>query len=502
MATMPGWTASIRNSASSGALLSHSCDSHDGRLPNLAVLSLGTVLALSLRRGVTYRPMHDRQNRPARVLAFDQSEETLTSVGVALSDTNVCFMPCRSADEAFAAISKGGIDVAIAADDLPGIAGIPFLDSALEIDPWIDVMLLTERSSIGNAVSSLRRGAFCCVEKPIDPRDVRERVQEVVAAHRQRISSSNEATRRLAPALVGRSPLLLELFPLIEMLAERSTTVLIHGESGVGKELVARAIHDAGPRRRGPYVVCNCSALSGSVFESEFFGHARGAFTDADDTRPGLFEASEGGVLFLDEIGDLCLESQGKLLRVLESGEVQRVGETSIRYFDVQVVAATNKDLLEEIRRGAFREDLYYRLNVAELAIPPLRERPEDIPALVDRFLADAAAEYRKVKPAVEPTVLEALGRYSWPGNVRELRNVVQCAMLYHEEGPLRHEELPELTDPMDAESVPAESIDSVRREHIRRVLAHLGGNKTKAAEVLGVSRVTLFREVRRYGLQ
>jgi DNA-binding NtrC family response regulator len=446
--------------------------------------------------------IENRQTSVARVVAFDESQQTLDSVGLALRDADIRFTPCRSGEEAFAAISAGGIDLVIAGEDRAGIAGIPFLETALEIDPWIDVMLLTEHASIGDALFSLRLGAACCIEKPVDPQQVLERVQEIVGAHRRRVSSTTEAFRRLSSTIVGRSPVLLDLFPLIEMLAERATPVLVHGESGVGKELIARAIHDAGPRRDGPYIVCNCSALSASVFESEFFGHARGAFTDADDARPGLFEAAHGGVLFLDEIGDLALESQGKLLRVLESGEVQRVGETSSGYFDVQVVAATNKDLRAEIDAGNFRSDLYYRLNVAELAVPPLRERRDDIPALVEKFLVDAAADYRKPKPGIEPAAIAALRDYRWPGNVRELRNVVQRAMLFHEEGDLTREELVGLVDLGEIDGASSESIDSVRREHIRRVLAGLAGNKSKAAEVLGVSRVTLFREMKRYGLQ
>lgn len=447
-------------------------------------------------RGVAQRPV-------ANILVVDDSDSVLQSVRVTLNRPNLRVILCHRPEEALNVLETESIDVAISDIRMPGMDGYGFLERALEIDPNVDVMFMTGFSSIEGAVSSLQRGAIHYIPKPFDPEEFVETVEEVLSARLVEPSPSRGRFEEAVAPIIGRSPALREVLSQIENFARHSTTVLIHGETGCGKELVARAIHDAGPRSDGPYIVCNCSAFSDTLMESEFFGHARGAFTDADDSQAGLYERAHRGVLFLDEIGDLPLASQAKLLRALESGEIQRVGETETRRFDVQVIAATNKDLAEEVRQGRFRKDLYFRLNVAQIALPPLRERREDIPALAEKFLADAAAEYDKPKPGIDSTALAALQCYSWPGNVRELRNVLFRAMLFHAGGDLSLEALPpEIAD--TAEPAPSDetSIDAIRKEHIRRVLERLHGNKSDAARVLGVSRVTLYREIERYGLQ
>ena len=443
------------------------------------------------------------RNPPAKVLALDDHRLILELVDAVLSGPDIDLTLCERPEEALRKLEKERFDLTISDVRMPGIDGFEFLERAREVAPDMDVMFMTSFATIEDARRSMQRGALHYITKPFDPAELREIVHEILAAReRERPGPSPKFERAVQP-IIGRSLALLDVLPSIQDFAEHSTTVLIHGETGCGKELVARAIHDAGPRSDGPYIVCNCSAFSDTLMESEFFGHAEGAFTDADESRAGLYERAHRGVLFLDEIGDLPFSSQGKLLRALE-GEIQRVGETRSQRFDVQIVAATNKVLATEVREGRFRQDLYFRLNVAQLALPPLRERRDDVAALAEKFVTDAAGEYVKPIPAIHPVALQALQGYVWPGNVRELRNVLYRAMLFHEDGPILPNELPpEIAEAWRTAELPTETtVDGIRREHIRRVLEKLHGNKSDAARVLGVSRVTLYREIERYGLQ
>ena len=440
----------------------------------------------------------------AKVLVLDDDALMLELVATVLGELPVEVERFDYAEEALRRLGEGTFDLAISDVRMPGIDGFEFLERARELAPDMDVMFMTSFASVEDAVRSMQRGALHYVTKPFEPSVFREHVREIlVSRENARPEPSPKFEQAVAP-IIGRSLALLDVLPLIEDYARCSTTVLIHAETGCGKELVARAIHDAGPRSDGPYVVCNCSAFSDTLMESEFFGHAEGAFTDAGDLRAGLFEQAHGGVIFLDEIGDLPLGTQAKLLRALERGEIQRIGETEARRFDVQVVAATNKDLREEVEAGRFRKDLYYRLNVAQIVLPPLRDRREDIPALAEKFLADAAAEYAKPAPELTPRAMASLRGYSWPGNVRELRNVLYRALLFHEGGPLDLDALPEeiAGAPPSGEEPAETTVEAVRKEHIRRVLEKLHGNKSDAARILGVSRVTLYREIERYGLK
>ena len=449
-------------------------------------------------------PAAQKTRSSANILVLDDSESVLQSIRVTLRDPELNVILCQQPEEALRILEDEEVDLAISDVRMPGLDGFGFLERALEIDPDVDVMLMTGYSTVEDAVASYRRGAVHYLAKPFQPMELIDTVQEILRARRNRDETGTAKLGRATESIVGRSPLLREVLPLIDKFSRHQVTVLVHGETGTGKELIARAIHAAGPRSDGPWTVCNCSAFSDSLMESEFFGHSRGAYTDADEAQAGLYEMAHGGVLFLDEIGDLPMVSQAKLLRALESGEIQRVGETEARRFDVQVVAATNKDLAEEVRHGRFRKDLYFRLNVAEITLPPLRERREDIPLLAEKFLADAACEYRKPCPALDGAGIDALVAYDWPGNIRELRNVLYRAMLFHGEGGLSIAELPPEIAGKGARHVPGPetSIDAVRREHIRHVLEFLNGNKSDAAKILGVSRVTLYREIQRYGLQ
>jgi two-component system, NtrC family, response regulator HydG len=308
--------------------------------------------------------------------------------------------------------------------------------------------------------------------------------------------------------MIGRSAIMQELFDLVRRIAPHARTVLVTGETGVGKEGIARAIHDLGPRRNKRFATINCSAVVSSLFESELFGHVRGAFTGATDNKPGIFEAAEGGTLFLDEVGELPGATQAKLLRVLETGEVQRVGSLQLRKVDVRIIAATNRDLRADVDAGVFRSDLFYRLNVVELHVPPLRERREDIPYLTAAFVKEFAERFGRTIEGVSPAAEQLLMTAEWRGNVRELRNVLERACMLAEPGTLSERDvavaMPSPADASQADGVEDEDSDdlgAVEREHIIRVLAELRGNKVAAARRLGISRRTLYRRLERHGL-
>jgi DNA-binding NtrC family response regulator len=308
--------------------------------------------------------------------------------------------------------------------------------------------------------------------------------------------------------MIGRSAVMQDLFGLVRRIAPHARAALVSGETGTGKEGIARAIHDLGPRKKRKFLTINCSAVVETLFESELFGHVRGAFTGATDNKPGLFEAADGGTLFLDEVGELPLGVQAKLLRALETGEVQRVGSLQAKKVDVRIVAATNRDLQKEVEAGRFRSDLYYRLNVVELRVPALRERMDDLPYLTAAFVAEFSAKFQKPLEGISPGAERLLKEGSWLGNVRELRNVLERACMLSEGpvltdrdlgGALSSRELtPTYRANLDEPRTLAADIESVERDHILRVLHEVRGNKRAAAERLGLSRRTLYRRLAR----
>jgi DNA-binding NtrC family response regulator len=300
---------------------------------------------------------------------------------------------------------------------------------------------------------------------------------------------------------IGRSPLMQDLFGLVRRIAPHARTALVTGETGTGKEGIARAIHLLGPRHSKRFVTVNCSAVVESLFESELFGHVRGAFTGATDHKPGLFEAADGGTLFLDEIGELPSAVQAKLLRVLETGDVQRVGALQARCVDVRVVAATNRDLRLEVERGRFRSDLYYRLNLVELHVPPLRERREDVPYLVAAFVREFAARFDRPIDGISAAAERLLMRASWPGNVRELRNVLERGCMLEEGRTLSEAVVARCMPPSFEPPAPPDDLRTRERDHIVDVLKASGGNKVAAAAKLGLSRRTLYRRLQRHNL-
>lgn len=393
--------------------------------------------------------------------------------------------------------------------------GIEALREIKAYNPSIPVLIMTAFSSVETAVEALKIGAYDYLTKPLDF-DVLKLTLDRMLDH-TRLAMENRTLREKldghsAVNMVGKSALMLELSEMIATVAPTNATVLISGESGTGKELVAQAVHSASERADKPFVAVNCAALTETLLESELFGHERGAFTGADKRREGRFMQADGGTLFLDEIGEIPLALQSKLLRALQQGEVQRVGSDTVLTVDVRVIAATNRDLYEEVQAGTFREDLYYRLNVIGLRVPALRERRDDIPLLADFFLRRFAEKNRKAVKGATPQAMDALVRHDWPGNVRELENAMERAVIMATGEYLTLRELPrnlsgaDLTDvPISATGEPALaglSLDELERRAIMATLKECGDNKSEAARRLGITRATLHNKLKRYDME
>jgi two-component system response regulator HydG len=379
------------------------------------------------------------------------------------------------------------------------------------VSPSPHVITITAFGSIDTAIRAVKLGAFDYITKPFE---IDQLVLSVDKALAERALRSELARLRAEVQrgyrmgdIVGKSAAMREVFDLIRRLSTSAATVLVTGESGTGKELVARSIHEGSPRKGRPFVPLNCAAIPDSLLESELFGHKRGAFTDARADRAGLFIEAHGGTLFLDEIAELSPSLQAKLLRVLQEGEIRPLGASRAERVDVRVIAATNKDLEPRLKSGAFREDLFYRLNVIHIHLPPLRERAEDLLALSEHFLAAASARAGKEVRALHESAKKALLAHPWPGNVRELENTIERAVALCESGVIRAEDLPASVRERRAAEADAQltalarglTLAEVEREYIQRVLTAEGGNKTRAAQRLGLDRKTLYRKLEEY---
>ena len=385
---------------------------------------------------------------------------------------------------------------------MPQMSGLELLERILEADPGTDVILMTAHQSIETAVAAIQRGACDYLTKPVSLDRLRQMIGKLVEEARKR-QRAFELDRQLLEAfqfegLIGRSPLMLEVFARVRRVAPHFRTVLLTGATGTGKELVARALHKRSPMAAGPFAVCNCSAVVETLFESELFGYVKGAFTGANQDKLGLFEYAQGGTLFLDELGEMPLGMQAKLLRALQSHEIQRVGSPRTRKVDVRVVAATNRDLRAMVAEGRFRDDLYYRLSMVEIPLPSLADRKEDLPLLERHFLTRFAAQYQKPIRGLTRRAQALLARYSWPGNVREFENALGNACMMVEGNTVDVRDLPEYLRVTTSEEADSEdrllSLDQLERRHARQVLDHAEGNKVRAAEILGISRGTLYR--------
>ena len=384
---------------------------------------------------------------------------------------------------------------------MPGVQGMELLQQIVEFDPTIDVILMTGHYSTESAVEAIQKGACDYLPKPFPSEKLQQRIGQLIEdAHRRQRGSKleNDLLENFEfEGMIGRSPLMLDLFSKIRRIAPHFQTVLVTGPTGVGKELVARALHRLSPAQKGPFVALNCSSITETLAESELFGHVKGAFTGAERDRAGVFEYAEGGTAMLDEIGDMPLTMQAKLLRVLQNQEFQRVGSPAVRKTNVRVVGATNRDLRKLAGTAAFREDLYFRLSMIELKIPALAERPEDLPLLERFFLKQFATRYNKPLSSLSRRAQSALARYSWPGNVRELENVIGHACMMAESDVIDIRDLPEdiqkQNASLTADANEPQSIDHLVRVHAQRVLDQVNGNKVRAAEILGISRTYLY---------
>ena len=381
--------------------------------------------------------------------------------------------------------------------------GMEVLEKIQQSAPEIDVILITAHYSTESAVEAIRKGASDYLEKPISVSVLRQRLGKFIdqAQRRQmalKLDSELVRTHQFQ-GMVGRSPAMLQVFARINRIAPHFRTVLITGATGTGKELAAGALHRLSPAAPGPFAVCNSSAVVETLFESELFGHVKGAFTGATQNKIGLVECADGGTLFLDEVGDMPLETQTKLLRVLENREYQRVGSTIVRKVNVRVVAATNRDLHELIARSLFREDLYYRLSTVEARLPALKERMEDLPLLERYFLEQLADQLGKSIRGITPRAQLVLSRHSWPGNVRELKSALESACMTMESDTIDVLDLPEYLrhEPRGRPAAEAEEMPSlaeIERRHVLRVLESVDGNKLRAAKILGINRATVYR--------
>jgi two-component system nitrogen regulation response regulator NtrX len=407
-------------------------------------------------------------------------------------------------------LTRAAVDVIVLDIWLPGIDGLQTLGKLRERRVDAPVVMISGHGNIESAVRAIKMGAFDFVEKPLSLEKTVLVVRNAIRQHRL------EAENRLLRAhvdrrltLVGESREMAQLREQIAMAAPTNGRVLIYGENGTGKELVARSIHSLSRRRGGPFVEVNCAAIPEDLIESELFGHVRGAFTGAVGDRRGKFEMADGGTIFLDEIADMSLKTQAKVLRVLQEQVVQPVGGTTSVKVDVRVLAATNRELPAEIRAGRFREDLYFRLNVIPIFVPPLRDRELDVPLLADHFMAEFAREYGRRTKTIDPAALTLLGRYEWPGNVRELRNVIERLVIMVPGDTITARDLSFLDGGAAGRSLLGEGAmvslhearDRFERDYILQALAAQQGNVSRTAEVLGVERSNLYRKMRSFGI-
>ena len=436
-------------------------------------------------------------------MAIVRDPESLAVIQATLQAEGIQVLAAGDAEEGWDLIHRSPAGAILVEAELSNGTGL--LERIADWDPGAQVLLLTDHYTSESAVEVIRHGACDCLSKPLSPEILARRVGEVLAEARLRRETLELDERLLESfrfhAMVGRSPQMLETFARIRRVAPHYRIAMISGATGTGKELVAHALHELSPVAARRFAVCNCSAIVETLFESELFGHVKGAFTGATQDRTGLFEYAQGGTVFLDEIADMPLTTQSKLLRVVQNRELQRVGSSEVRKVDVRVIAATNRDMRELVAQNLFREDLYYRLTMVELKLPGLAERKEDLPLLERHFVEKFAGSYGKHIGGISRRAQAVLSRHSWPGNVRELENVLGHACMMADAEFVDVRDLPDyLQNSMhghaasDPELIPLAELE---RRYTQHVLERVGGNKLHAAQVLGISRATLYRILR-----
>ena len=449
-------------------------------------------------------------NKPT-VLVVDDESGILDTLRILLRNEGFEVTTAQGGKAGLEQIRSGAHDIILSDVRMPQVTGLDILNAAREQDPMTPVILMTAQASLQSAISAVNSGAFYYIQKPFSNDElvaILRRACEFRAVRVENKQLKQEIRRRDKAAVtrpIGKSKRFLELLKLAEHVAPTESTVLIQGESGTGKEVVARYIHNLSSRADGPFLSINCGALPENLLESELFGHVKGSFTGAVRDKQGLFAAARGGSFFLDEVGEMPPSLQVKLLRVLQEREAIPVGATEAIPVDVRIIAATNRDLEEEIRRGNFRSDLFYRLNVIALNLPPLRERRDDLLLLIEAFLQSLAPEQAIEPKALSSEALDAVMVYEWPGNVRELENALEHAVVLSRGNVIEANALPERITKRRKEPLVAErsyrnpTLEVIERAYIRWVLQAEGGNKTRAAEVLGIDPSTLYRKLSRY---
>jgi two-component system response regulator HydG len=448
-----------------------------------------------------------------RILVVDDDPGHLTTLKTIIKSWGYAVEGVDDGSAAVARVRETPYDVILMDVRMAQMSGLEALRRIKDYNPAIPVLIMTAYSSVASAVEALKAGAYDYLTKPLDFEVLKLGIER--ARDHSGLKSENQALKAELRAafdlqnIIGRSRAMVALIDMIAMVAPSEATVLIAGESGTGKELIARCLHANSPRRDQPFVVVNCAAITETLLESELFGHEKGAFTGAERRREGRFMQAHQGTIFLDEVGEMPAAMQAKLLRVIQEREIQRVGGTEVLEVDVRILAATHRDLAAEVAAGRFREDLFYRLNVVALKVPPLRERQDDIPLLAGHFLTRYAERNRKTVRGFTPRCLDLLLRHDWPGNVRELENAVERAVILMAGDYVSEKDLP-LSIAGAGEALPApgepsapggpRTLEDIEREAILATLQRTEGNKSKAAEMLGITRKTLYKKLKTYG--
>ncbi len=440
------------------------------------------------------------------ILVVDDEEGLLHLVKMRLTAMGFAVTGCTTGREALAVAKNTRFDLAITDLRLGNEDGLDVTEELLRMYPGLPIIILTAHGSIPNAVEAMQRGAFGYLTKPFDDKELKAKIEEGLSPQRMRgeIQRLKSLVNELygMDNIVARSPAMQRLLQQVVQVADSDATILLFGETGTGKEVFARVIHSNSRRSKGPFVALNCAAIPETLFESELFGHVRGAFTNAHASKRGLFQSANGGTLFLDEIGEMPLSMQVKLLRAVQEREVREVGSELSTKIDVRIITATNKDLGEAVKSGAFRNDLYYRISVVPLFIPPLRERPDDIPLLAQHFLTASAKRANKELRGFTPAALNRLVAHLWPGNVRELENVIEKATVMTRQDMITPDLLPAMVASPDSPMKPlTEAKEEFEKTYLKNVLQLTGGNISRAAQFAGRYRADFYKMLKKYGL-
>lgn len=440
-----------------------------------------------------------------KVLIVDDEEVMRSSLMDWLMENNYDPVAVESCDKAVEETRRKYFDAALIDLKLPGLDGIQTMHKLREIQKDLQVVIITAYATVSTAVQAIREGAYDYLPKPFNPDEITSLIQKII--ERQKLIKENiflrkELTRsHRFEDIIGKSDKMQKIFEFVKSIAESKSTILIYGETGTGKELIARAIHNVSGRE-GEFVPVSCASLPETLLEAELFGCEKGAFTDAKEARTGKLELADRGTLFLDEIGDIVMKVQVDLLRFLQDKKIRRLGGKDLIALEVRIVAATNKNLEEMTRDGRFREDLFYRLNVISISLPPLREKREDIPLLVNHFIEKYNIENRKQVEEIEEDALNILANYSYPGNIRELENIIEHAIVVSKGNLLKEEHLPAYLKAKKASFREELSLEELEGIHISKILEKYNFNIMKSAEILGIDRATLYRKMEKYGIK